>query len=90
MLDKFPPIPEDALKILGNMQEDWGYPISQMAADSDVSIRRTGKLMQAFHTLGWAKYGPWMNEDSAHVNGSGYSRSALGTQVLEMCRGVPR
>lgn len=76
-------IPPDAQKVLAEMRDGWGYPISYISADAGVDYKRTRDLMRAFYALGWADRHPFFSEDDGLVRGSGYSRSPLGARIVD-------
>jgi hypothetical protein len=74
-------LPPDAMRVITQMREGWGYPLSHYAADAGVPEKRTAQIVRAFAAFGWAERHQFFSEDDNLVRGSGYSLTAQGAKI---------
>jgi hypothetical protein len=74
-------VPEDARRLLAEMQEGWSYPASKYGADLDLPEKRVRELHRAFASLGWAEQTKYFSDADNLIRGSGYCLTKLGTRI---------
>jgi len=85
-----PQLTTDQARILEEMRYDWGTPLAQLAADSRVPLIKARLIVKTFEMIGWVNRGPWFNDDTGLIAGSGYYLNRRGDQAQqEYLRSIP-
>lgn len=76
---------DEQLRVLDNMLVEWGTPLDQLAADSQLTIIAVRRIVRIFEMVGWVQFGYWMNDEGL-LAGRGYCLTTRGGREQERQR----